>query len=88
MRELTKLVEVGFHFICRRLLTDSPDKDLLGFVGLAFGLGGRVLWVDLLAIEAMRGHGEHSVHCVRVGEGDETKTAASLQRNVMLHFRL
>ena len=36
LRELTKLVEVGFHFICRRLLTNSSDEDLFGFVRLAF----------------------------------------------------
>ena len=41
-----------------------------------------MLGINLLAIETMRGHGEHSVHCVWVGEGDETKTAASLQRKV------
>ena len=80
------MVEVGFHFICRRLLAHSSDKDLLSFVRLAFRLGSGVLGVDLLAIETMRGHGEDSVNGVWVGEGDETKTAASLQRNCTLDF--
>ena len=80
------MVEVGFHFICRRLLTDSSDKDLLSFVRLAFGLGCSVLGVNLLAIETVRGNREHSVHSVWVGEGDETETAASLQRNYTLDF--
>ena len=77
--KLTKLVEVGFHFICRRLLTDSPHKNLFGFIRLALGLGRGVLGVDLLAVEAVRGDGQHPVHGVGVGEGDEAEAAAPLQ---------
>ena len=75
------MVEVGFHFICRRLLTDSPHKNLFGFIRLALGLGRGVLGVDLLAVEAVRGDGEHSVHGVGVGEGDEAEASASLNRD-------
>ena len=37
--------------------------------------------INLLAIETVRGHREDSVHCIWVGEGDETKTTASLKIN-------
>ena len=61
-------------------LTDAPDEDLLGLVGLALALGRGVLRVDLLPVEAVRGHAQHAVHRVRRGERDEAEAAAPLQR--------
>ena len=61
-------------------LTDAPDEDLLGLVGLALALGRGVLRVDLLPVEAVRGHAQHAVHRVRRGERDEAEASAPLQR--------
>ena len=61
-------------------LTDAADEDLLGLVGLALALGRGVLRVDLLPVEAVRGHAQHAVHRVRRGERDEAEAAAPLQR--------
>ncbi len=77
---LTELVEVGLDLLSTRLLAHAPHKDLLCLVVFRLRLGGGVLRVDLLAVQGVGGYGQHPVHRVRVGEGDETETAASLQQ--------
>ena len=59
----------------------TPHKDLLGLAVLALALGRGGLGVDLLAVENVAGDGEDAVHSLRVGEGDESETSASLKVN-------
>ena len=43
-----------------------------------------MLGVDLLAVQAVRGHGEDPVHSLGVGEGDEAEASAPLNIQILL----
>ena len=81
---LTKLTKILLDLLRGSLLTDAAHEDLPGLGLLALGLGRGGLGVDLLAVEDVRGDGQHPLQGRGRGESDEPEASAAL--NIMVEF--
>ena len=82
---LTKLTKILLDLLRGSLLTDAAHEDLPGLGLLALGLGRGGLGVYLLAVEDVRGDGQHPLQGRGRGESDEPESSAAL--NIMVEFR-